>query len=108
VLRRVHFVPLDFVAGAPFFAAPDVPFGDLRLVRRDGECRNPNLPGQAWAGRGVAQLARAPVSKTGGWGFETLHPCQDLQTSALPGRDGMPAAAERCHDKTSVQLFGVQ
>ena len=26
--------------------------------------------------RGVAQLARAPVSKTGGWGFETLHPCQ--------------------------------
>jgi preprotein translocase subunit SecE len=21
-------------------------------------------------------LARAPVSKTGGWGFETLHPCQ--------------------------------
>jgi preprotein translocase subunit SecE len=20
-------------------------------------------------------LARAPVSKTGGWGFETLHPC---------------------------------
>ena len=28
------------------------------------------------AGRGVAQLARAPVSKTGGWGFETLHPCQ--------------------------------
>jgi hypothetical protein len=27
-------------------------------------------------GRGVAQLARAPVSKTGGWGFETLHPCQ--------------------------------
>jgi preprotein translocase subunit SecE len=25
--------------------------------------------------RGVAQLARAPVSKTGGWGFETLHPC---------------------------------
>ena len=21
-------------------------------------------------------MARAPVSKTGGWGFETLHPCQ--------------------------------
>jgi preprotein translocase subunit SecE len=31
--------------------------------------------------RGVAQLARAPVSKTGGWGFETLHPCQ-LPTGA--------------------------
>lgn len=26
--------------------------------------------------RGVAQLARAPVSKTGGCGFETCHPCQ--------------------------------
>ena len=28
-----------------------------------------------WYRRGVAQLARAPVSKTGGWGFETLRPC---------------------------------
>ena len=26
--------------------------------------------------RSVAQLARAPVSKTGGWGFESLHSCQ--------------------------------
>src|SRR5438309_12120865 len=25
--------------------------------------------------RSVAQLARAPVSKTGGWGFESLHSC---------------------------------
>ena len=31
--------------------------------------------------RSVAQLARAPVSKTGGWGFESLHSCQ-------PGGDG--------------------
>ena len=31
--------------------------------------------------RGVAQLARAPVSKTGGWGFETLHPCQSCWRS---------------------------
>ena len=23
-------------------------------------------------------MARAPVSKTGGWGFESLHSCQDL------------------------------
>ena len=28
------------------------------------------------APRSVAQLARAPVSKTGGWGFESLHSCQ--------------------------------
>src|SRR5262249_47456374 len=26
--------------------------------------------------RSVAQLARARVSKTGGWGFESLHSCQ--------------------------------
>src|ERR1700741_904420 len=25
--------------------------------------------------RSVAQSARAPVSKTGGWGFESLHSC---------------------------------
>jgi hypothetical protein len=29
--------------------------------------------------RSVAQLARAPVSKTGGWGFESLHSCQRFQ-----------------------------
>ena len=23
-------------------------------------------------------MARAPVSKTGGWGFESLHSCHDL------------------------------
>ena len=26
--------------------------------------------------RAVAQLARVPVSKTGGWGFESLLPCK--------------------------------
>ncbi len=30
------------------------------------------------ARRGVAQLARAPVSKTGGCGFDPLRPCQSL------------------------------
>ena len=36
-------------------------------------------------------MARAPVSKTGGWGFETLHPCQGgvgsrgVLTGAQPG-----------------------
>ena len=29
--------------------------------------------------RGVAQSARAPVSKTGGWGFESLRPCQAVE-----------------------------
>ena len=29
--------------------------------------------------RSVAQLARAPVSKTGGCGFESLHSCQYLK-----------------------------
>jgi hypothetical protein len=27
--------------------------------------------------RGVALTARAPDSKSGGWGFESLHPCHD-------------------------------
>ena len=38
------------------------------------------------ARRSVAQLARAPVSKTGGWGFESLHSCQprSCQSQANP------------------------
>ena len=39
--------------------------------------------GSAATDRSVAQLARAPVSKTGGWGFESLHSCQ-------------PAAKDEC------------
>src|SRR5207302_250714 len=31
--------------------------------------------GRASAHRGVALTARAPDSKSGGWGFESLHPC---------------------------------
>ena len=27
-------------------------------------------------------MARAPVSKTGGWGFESLHSCQIVQKLA--------------------------
>ncbi len=42
------------------------PFYASRIARQKASTRR----------RGVAQLARAPVSKTGGWGFETLHPCQ--------------------------------
>ena len=33
--------------------------------------------------RSVAQLARAPVSKTGGWGFESLHSCQRIPNGRL-------------------------
>src|SRR5262245_46535945 len=53
-----------------------------RKARRDDAC-------DIWTGgepiyidsiapalRSVAQLVRAPVSKTGGWGFESLHSCQ--------------------------------
>ena len=40
--------------------------------------RRASVAGRLRSCRGVAQLARAPVSKTGGWGFETLHPCQSF------------------------------
>jgi hypothetical protein len=37
-------------------------------------------------------MARAPVSKTGGWGFESLHSCHDFPRVALfldnPGAQG--------------------
>ena len=41
--------------------------------------------------RSVAQLARAPVSKTGGWGFESLHSCQVFSRywQALGEADGL-------------------
>jgi hypothetical protein len=29
-------------------------------------------------------MARAPVSKTGGWGFEPLHSCQPAKAPASP------------------------
>ncbi len=42
-------------------------------------------------------MARAPVSKTGGWGFETLHPCQ-----------GRPGRLRRFFEPSSVwRLTGV-
>ena len=39
-------------------------------------CRIADLKLRKYRHRGVAQLARASVSKTEGWGFESLHPCQ--------------------------------
>jgi hypothetical protein len=32
-------------------------------------------------------MARAPVSKTGGWGFESLHSCHPLQKAAIYGHN---------------------
>ena len=32
-------------------------------------------------------MARAPVSKTGGWGFESLHSCQQPQTLTTRARE---------------------
>jgi hypothetical protein len=37
--------------------------------------------------RAVAQLARVPVSKTGGWGFESLLPCE-CGTGAIQAQFG--------------------
>src|SRR5215469_8505046 len=34
--------------------------------------------------RAVAQLARVPVSKTGGWGFESLLPCEHSPSARRP------------------------
>ena len=31
-------------------------------------------------------MARAPVSKTGGWGFESLHSCHPIKKMAIYGR----------------------
>lgn len=37
--------------------------------------------------RPVAQLARAPVSKTGGWGFDSLQACYPMVDDPLNTRD---------------------
>ena len=40
-----------------------------------GDCPGRHRP-RPCRHRAVAQLARVPVSKTGGWGFESLLPCE--------------------------------
>jgi preprotein translocase subunit SecE len=62
--------PLDTGAARPFVSAPARKRLGIRCF-----FATPVAEWLSWC-RGVAQLARAPVSKTGGWGFETLHPCQ--------------------------------
>jgi hypothetical protein len=38
-------------------------------------------------------MARAPVSKTGGWGFESLHSCQGAAAlEALAAQNGLGVA----------------
>jgi hypothetical protein len=56
-------------------------FRDMTCIkRRRHACTRRAARPPARAGRrSVAQLARAPVSKTGGWGFESLHSCQRFQ-----------------------------
>ena len=38
-------------------------------------------------------MARAPVSKTGGWGFETLHPCQPARRARAAFQRGIHTVA---------------
>lgn len=52
-----------------------IPFTSVR--------RNSRKSAACFAGcRSVAQLVRAPVSKTGGWGFESLHSCHSRRQPA--------------------------
>ena len=44
--------------------------------RRDGVLSGLCFKAMLQGERAVAQLARVPVSKTGGWGFESLLPCE--------------------------------
>ena len=56
-----------------------------RLTPRPGE-RPPEAPLLSWrvrpptAPEGSSSIGRAPVSKTGGWGFESLLPCSHTRT----------------------------
>ncbi len=50
---------------------------------------------RGWLFRSVAQLARAPVSKTGGWGFESLHSCHAAARAASGLGGGSEAEARR-------------
>jgi preprotein translocase subunit SecE len=57
--------------------------------------------------RGVAQLARAPVSKTGGWGFETLRPCQagTARSDTRPSRAAGKAEVALAEKFNPAQFF---
>ena len=60
----------DRAAGQAVHSCALVVCHPARACPRPGRCA-----GRAPARRAVAQLVRVPVSKTGGWGFESLRPC---------------------------------
>ncbi len=54
------------------------PGGIGAIVDPVGACARVQAAGWHWLQRAVAQFGRAPVSKTGGWGFKSLLPCSRL------------------------------
>ena len=87
---------LQVLGHAPHVERPALDFASrsasLRPLRRVQAAVLPAHAGMAGRRRrrrcrGVAQLARAPVSKTGGCGFETLRPCH-LPACPGPGVEG--------------------
>ena len=49
-------------------------------------------------------MARAPVSKTGGWGFESLHSCQ-FQTTEDGGRRTEDGGQELRRSAVTTPLY---
>src|SRR5215211_5904104 len=111
-----HLLSRTFRAPEPSFAEPPSPPYTWQP--------SPRLPAGPVLRRGVAQPGRAPVSKTGGWGFESLRPCKehDEQTdeagaapSGHPGRScpgrcghasGAAPAEEAAHGRPPVPEGG--
>ena len=54
-------------------------------------CPGPGVPVGRGRRRAVAQLVRVPVSKTGGWGFESLLPCARTRRVRRTTHDPVPA-----------------
>ncbi len=78
--KQFPLCPLDFKR-ATYSFPPPVPDLSGNSEKDFGLLRGHS----GWYRRGVAQLARAPVSKTGGCGFETLRPCQISLNSVSTG-----------------------
>jgi hypothetical protein len=58
-------------------------------------------------------MARAPVSKTGGWGFESLHSCQQNRalsatSSVLAGKQTRPLTVLFVGDLTKEHLVNIR
>jgi hypothetical protein len=55
-------------------------------------------------------MARAPVSKTGGWGFESLHSCQGRRPKLTPNphdKSGMTASCARRNSSAMTAAKGL-